>query len=121
LSAFVPWISASDLLLEPELELVVALVLELDGAAAEAELEVELELEPQPASTTVANSAIKGGNFRRITPPSVDGRHRQVSTTPHDGALRVNDHGRNLARRRSWSKYTARIRIAPMTTCCQND
>jgi hypothetical protein len=81
LSAFVPWISARDLLLE--LELVVA------AAAVEAELEpaleVELELEPQPARVITDNNAISGGIFRRITPPSFDGRHRRVKEPPGDG------------------------------------
>jgi hypothetical protein len=109
------------LLPELEAELVVELELAAAGVAElEAVLELELELEPHPASAITPTSAISGGTFGRITPPSFDGRHG-VNATSGDGVLRVNDHGRSLALRRSWSKYTARIRIAPMTTCCQND
>jgi hypothetical protein len=57
----VPWIRASDLLLELELEL------ELEPAA-----ELELELEPQPAiaiAPATATPSVTVGILRCITPP----------------------------------------------------
>jgi hypothetical protein len=66
----VPWISASDLLLEPPLALELAPADELAGAL---ELELELELDPQPATATAPQTArpITAAEILRcITPPS---------------------------------------------------